>query len=117
VDEVVAEFFVLKEDMYRHHRIDKELGKALDISEKRRAAAKVKHRKAHDANAVQMQVHLHTQSQSQLQIKKEPFRSDERETSDPRHVPIRELIQEIQGQTDTPVQWDSRCGSGTRGQS
>jgi len=61
VDKVLGEFFSLDGDLYRHHRIEDELSKATDISEKRRAAANTKHQKDRHANALQM----HSQSQSQ----------------------------------------------------
>jgi uncharacterized protein YdaU (DUF1376 family) len=70
VEEVLAEFFTLDGGVYRQHRIDRELAKAADISEKRRAAAKVKHQKSRasaGAHAQEMQVHMHTQSQPQPQ--------------------------------------------------
>jgi uncharacterized protein YdaU (DUF1376 family) len=51
VNDVLAEFFRLDGDVYRHSRIDRELAKAIDISEKRRAAANAKHHKTSDANA------------------------------------------------------------------
>ena len=50
VDAVLAQFFVLDGDVYRHNRIERELAKARDISEKRSLAAKEKHRKTR-ANA------------------------------------------------------------------
>jgi uncharacterized protein YdaU (DUF1376 family) len=68
VDEVLAEFFTLDDGFYRHNRIDRELAKSADISEKRRAAAQAKHRKDRDAHAVQM----HTQPQPQPQAPSEP---------------------------------------------
>jgi len=70
VEEVLAEFFTLDGDVYRQHRIDRELAKAVDISEKRRAAANAKQQKSRAsavAHAQQIQVQMHTQSQSQSQ--------------------------------------------------
>jgi len=74
-DQVLREFFVLEDGVYRHHRIDQELAKAIGISEVRRAAAHEKHRKRTDANAVQMQskrsanaTQSQSQSQSQLEL-------------------------------------------------
>ena len=61
VESVVGEFFYLDGDVYRHRRIEEELSKATNISEKRRAAANAKHQKDRTANALQM----HPQSQSQ----------------------------------------------------
>jgi uncharacterized protein YdaU (DUF1376 family) len=68
VDEVLAEFFTLEDGLYRHNRIDRELAKSTDISEKRRAAAQAKHQKGRHANAVQM----HTQPQPQPQPQPNP---------------------------------------------
>src|SRR5437667_12665043 len=62
--------FTLDGDVYRQHRIDRELAKAVDISEKRRAAANAKQQKSRAsavAHAQQIQVQMHTQSQSQSQ--------------------------------------------------
>ena len=75
VNEVLAEFFVRDGEVYRHRRIDRELGKAVEISEKRRRAALVKHQKdranapaqAH-ASAYASAVHMDTQPQPQPQL-------------------------------------------------
>lgn len=66
VEQVLAEFFVLDGQTYRHHRIDHELIKAAEKSEVRRAAANVRHHGKPDANALQM----HTQPQPQPQPQK-----------------------------------------------
>jgi uncharacterized protein YdaU (DUF1376 family) len=67
VDAILREFFTLDGEVYRHDRIEEELAKAVDISDKRRHAAKIKHGKK-DANAHANQMHMHPQSQSQSQI-------------------------------------------------
>jgi uncharacterized protein YdaU (DUF1376 family) len=67
VDHVLAEFFTLEGEIYRHGRIDRELAKAVDISEKRRAAANSKHHKAHPANTHANAVQMHSQPQPQSQ--------------------------------------------------
>ena len=107
MDEVLSEFFVADGDVYRHSRIDQELAKAVDISEKRRSAANAKHHRSKAANALQM----HTQPQPQPHTtKKQPSRSDEREPCDPRHSQLRDLIRKLQRETDVPEQWNGRCG-------
>jgi uncharacterized protein YdaU (DUF1376 family) len=68
IEQVLREFFVLDGEVYRHRRIDKELVKAADISEKRRAAANAKHEKARanaSAIAPTNAVHVHAQPQPQ----------------------------------------------------
>jgi uncharacterized protein YdaU (DUF1376 family) len=78
-EEVLREFFILEGNAYRHHRIDDELAKAVDISGKRRAAAKARHQQSRanapakpeasaSASAVQMHPQSQSQSQSQLQL-------------------------------------------------
>lgn len=61
---VVQQFFTLVGDEWRHVRIDEELARRGEISEKRSAAAKSRYANG-NANAEQKQVQLHTQSQSQ----------------------------------------------------
>ena len=123
VDEVLAEFFSLDGDGYRQSRIDRELAKAIDISEKRRAAANAKHQKSRmespafvdacvDANAQQVQ----TQPQPQPQKDKKPSAAlasaaTDIESVDPRHAPIRSLIQELhQHAFLVKCQWDGSEG-------
>jgi len=70
VDQVLAEFFVLEGDVYRHRRIDRELAKAVELSGKRRRAALVKHQKARP-NGSARAMHLDTQPQPQLPTQKQ----------------------------------------------
>ena len=67
VNEVLQEFFTLDGDVYRQNRIDWELAKAIDISEKRRAAARAKHEKSRAASAPANAVQVYTQPQPQPQ--------------------------------------------------
>ncbi len=81
VDVVLEEFFTLDGDFYRQHRIDRELAKAVDISEKRSVAARAKHEKSRAASAASarsnaVQVHTQPQSQSQPQLEREPSAAD-----------------------------------------
>lgn len=64
IDSVLTRFFHLRDGRYHHKRIDEELAKSSDISEKRRAAALSMHHANAHANAEQK----HTQSQSQSHI-------------------------------------------------
>jgi uncharacterized protein YdaU (DUF1376 family) len=57
-------------DGWKHKRIDSELAKASEISEKRRSAAAVRHGKD-DANAPACAEQLHTQSQSPSPVEEE----------------------------------------------
>jgi uncharacterized protein YdaU (DUF1376 family) len=75
VNEVLQEFFTLDGDVYRQSRIDRELAKAIDISEKRSVAARAKHEKrAASARANGLQVHTQPQPQpqSQPQLERKP---------------------------------------------
>jgi uncharacterized protein YdaU (DUF1376 family) len=74
VDEVLQEFFTLDGDVYRQNRIDRELAKAIDISEKRSTAARAKHEKSRgpSARANAVQVHTQPQPQSQPQLERKP---------------------------------------------
>ena len=70
VQKVLDEFFVDDGKHYRHGRIEAELGKAADISTKRKNAANKRHHGEHasaDANASDLQPVCTTQSQSQPQ--------------------------------------------------
>jgi uncharacterized protein YdaU (DUF1376 family) len=106
VDQVLTEFFTLDRDVYRHGRIDRELAKAVDISEKRRAAANAKHHKAGAANAYANAVQVHTQPQPQPQQEKKPSGADA--PADSRHTAIREFIKKEQSRIGVPEQWDGR---------
>jgi uncharacterized protein YdaU (DUF1376 family) len=111
VDEVLAQFFVRNGEFYRHHRIDRELVKAAEISEKRGKAAEKRWQEESDANAYAEVMQMHSQLQLQQQPeqkKKKPSRSNEREDSDPRHVPIREAIKRQQDQAGVSIQWNGR---------
>lgn len=66
---ILGEFFLLDGDSYRHPRIDLELEKSRDISEKRRNAANSRHAIADaiaDAKAPAIRIQKDTQSQSQV---------------------------------------------------
>lgn len=66
VNHIMATFFKLADDGYHSGRVDKELLKASEISEKRKDAANSRYAKA-PANAVQMHTQLQPQSQIQPQ--------------------------------------------------
>jgi uncharacterized protein YdaU (DUF1376 family) len=79
VAKVLQEFFIRRGDVYRHERIDRELAKASEISQKRREAAKQSHRRPRalapatalgGADAPHLPMHLQTQPQPQSQEKK-----------------------------------------------
>ena len=66
-DRIVQEFFIRDGDMYRHHRIDRELTKAFSLSEVRRAAANARYEKQRAANADAHAMQMPIQSQPQPQ--------------------------------------------------
>jgi uncharacterized protein YdaU (DUF1376 family) len=106
-DRVLREFFVLDGGFYRHKRIDRELAKAADISEKRRTAANAKHKKSNavaGANAEQVQVHLHTQSQPQPQPQSQPQSQDSRAYP---HPTLEDVIAYCRDRNNelNPVRW------------
>lgn len=68
VNHIMATYFKLEADGYHSHRVDRELLKACEISEKRKEAANSRYAKA-PANAVQK--HTQLQPQSQIDSKKE----------------------------------------------
>jgi uncharacterized protein YdaU (DUF1376 family) len=138
VQEVLAEFFTLDGQVYRHRRIEAELAKTADISEKRRAAARAKHQKitaAHEgaaanAGACALQMDTQPQSQSQLQSRSLPqpqahpevskpsaARTRKRQpngearSADPRHVSTERLIKELHLATfGVACPWDGSEG-------
>lgn len=83
VDSVLQKFFALDGDVWRHARIDAEMCKAIEISEKRAFAARKAHKSRNsganaeqlqskcNANAMQMQSNCSALSQSQSQSHKE----------------------------------------------
>jgi hypothetical protein len=81
---VLLEFFTLDGDVYRQNRIDRELAKAIDISEKRSAAARAKHEKSRAASAPAnaVQVHTQPQPQSQPQLQRKPSAANASVTDD-----------------------------------
>lgn len=134
-DFVLAEFFTMDGDVYRHGRIDRELDKASNISEKRRSAAFRSHRQPRrktGANAPANAEQMHTQPQPQSQPYAQPQSQEESppqprkrstpsdagasaasasESSDARHAPLRELIQELYAEKfRIPCQWDASEG-------
>jgi len=79
VDKVLAAFFTVDGQVYRHKRIDREIAKSAAISEKRRAAAISMHANAPaharanaPANGDAKSMHLSLQSQSQPHPQPEP---------------------------------------------
>ena len=71
ITSILDQFFTEKDGYYYHERIEAELKKAKEISEKRSKAAKIKHALA-AANAHASAVQLHTQSQSQSHKEQNP---------------------------------------------
>jgi uncharacterized protein YdaU (DUF1376 family) len=139
-DQILQQFFVLDGNVYRHHRIDRELAKAAEKTECRRAAANARHSKT-DANAHAKahanEMHLHTQPQPQPQPQdtststststehsehsggepkprgngKKPSAPPAGEAADTRHVPTRELIkQQHLERFGSHCCWDGREG-------
>jgi uncharacterized protein YdaU (DUF1376 family) len=78
VHSVLQQFFTLTDDGWRHERVEAELAKSDDISEKRRRAAVLRHKKGKsddvdnsanaDANADACALQMDTQSQSHTHI-------------------------------------------------
>lgn len=79
VDFVIAEFFVLQDDGYHHKRVDAELEKTREVSEKRALAARAMHEKRlqkeqeiADALALHLLTHPQPQPQPHLQPQSQP---------------------------------------------
>jgi uncharacterized protein YdaU (DUF1376 family) len=68
-DSVLAEYFTLEGDVWINDRVEEELLKSQDISEKRAKAAQSRYKQVQsNCNANAEQMHPQSQSQSQLQI-------------------------------------------------